>query len=125
MNPPVNDHGEHDDRELWRILGRIEASLETVKGTLSQNREADASYRTDIRKELETIKNGGGDIKADLRIAKEDIGIMKPKVDALESERHLSIATRSVATWVGRAAYAVGMILSGFIAVQLSKWLGK
>lgn len=121
----TNEAGERNDRQLWLLLGGIQEALDTIKGTLGEDRITAAQYRTDIRKELETIKNGSGDIKADLRIAKEDIGIMKPKVEILEQQRHMSAGAALLAIWIGRFAYSAMAILGGFAALQLQKWIGK
>lgn len=70
--------------ELSRVLGGIEKELQTVARTLAEDRIAAASYRTDIRRELATVKDSVQSINIDTRGCKVDIADMKPKVLALE-----------------------------------------
>lgn len=70
--------------ELSRALGGIEKELQTVARTLAEDRLSSASYRTDIRRELASVKDSVQNISMDTRECKTDIVDMKPKVLALE-----------------------------------------
>ena len=113
---------ERNDRQLWLLLGGIQEALETIKGTLGEDRITAAQYRTDMRKELETIKNGNGDMKADMRIAKEDISAMKPKIDVLEQQRHTSAGVAQLASWIWWGIYALLPVIGGIVALQFQRW---
>lgn len=70
--------------DLSRVLGGIEKELQTVTRTLADDRIAAASYRTDIRRELASVKDSVQSINMDTSTCKTDIIDMKPKVLALE-----------------------------------------
>lgn len=100
--------------ELSRVLGGIEAGLATVNRTLAENRIADATYRTDIRKEITAIRDNVQDVSADLQTCKSDITDMKPKLLALETKD-----LKEQGAWgLGRAIiyvlYLMAAILAGF-----------
>jgi hypothetical protein len=78
--------------ELSRVLGGIENQLKTVTTTLAEDRIASAQYRTDIRRE---------------------VGSIKDKVVALERIKDQGEGAAKLVGLAGKIVYSILAILAG------------
>lgn len=116
-------NGAHDNSEIWRSLGVLQSSIDSVLRTLSENRQADASYRTDIRAELKGITTQVTTINGTVTLAKTDIEQMKPRVDALWQRFQMSKGVTSLAVGLSHAGSIVVAALGGGFALAIKVWL--
>lgn len=107
-------------------LGGINKQLETITRTLSENRTADAQYRTDIRKELASQTNTINSIQTDIVIAQKDIAGMKPKVESLDQRALMSKGAANFAIILGKFAHVVSAGIGGILVLLIDRFvLGK
>lgn len=104
-------------------LGGIKSSLETIMRTLSENRTADAQYRTAIRQEMTSQTNTINAVQTDMALAKKDIGEMRPKVDSLEGRAMMSKGAANFAIVLGRFAHIISAAVGGIIVALLDRWM--
>jgi len=104
-------------------LGGIKASLEMILKTLSEDREASARYRTDIRKEISDTKISIDKVERDVLVAKNDIADIKPKVAAMEQSRQQSVGVSNFIFVVGKFAHLVSAMFGGLLAIVVERWL--
>lgn len=114
MNPP------HD---VSYELGGIKTALDTITRTLSENRTADAQYRTGIREQMAQQSKAINDVGNDLVITKRDIADMKPKVESLDQRALMSKGAANLAMILGRFAHMISAGIGAIIAVLLERWL--
>lgn len=112
-----------EPNELWRTLGGIEKSLETVISTLAEDRVAAASYRTDVRKELGAVKDSVGTLTSDLKSCKSDIAEMKPEVESQKQRMLMSKGAANLAVGLGKFSSIIWGGLGATIAVMAERWL--
>jgi flagellar basal body L-ring protein FlgH len=103
-------------------LGGIKQALDTITRTLSENRTADAQYRTDIRREMGSQHDAIASIGTELGMAKRDIADMKPKVDSLNERATMSRGAASLAIALGKFAHVITAAIGGIIAVLVEHW---
>lgn len=106
-------------------LGAIKSSLDTITRTLSENRTADASYRTDIRKELAAQTAAINAVQTDIVIAKRDIADMRPKVDSLDQRSLMTKGAANLAVVLGKAAHIISAAIGGALVFMLERWLNR
>lgn len=105
-------------------LGGIKNALDTITRTLSENRLADAQYRTGIREEMTKQRDAISGIGSDLAIAKKDIGDMKPKVETLDQRALMSKGAANFAIVLGKFAHVISAGLGASIVFLLERWFG-
>lgn len=115
MTPPTHD--------VSYELGGIKQALETITRTLSENRLADAQYRTGIREEMGKQRDAISSVGSDLTIAKKDIADMKPTVESLEQRALMSKGAANFAIILGKFAHFISAGIGGIIAVLAERWL--
>jgi hypothetical protein len=101
---------------LSRVLGSIEAQLATITKTQSEDRVANAAWRTDVRREIGGIREDITEIKGSANSATIEINEIKPIVaDYVEQ--------RAQARGMGRIAHAVsGLFGAGFLFALQKLW---
>lgn len=104
-------------------LGAIQNGLETITRTLSENRLADAQYRTGVRAEMTAQRDAINSVHTDLAIAKEDVAEMKPKVATLEERMHMSKGAANLAVILSRGVQLLIGAIGGLAAYFLSGWI--
>lgn len=104
-------------------LGGINKQLETITRTLSENRLADATYRTGIREEMGKQRDAINSVGNDLTIAKRDIADMKPKVASLDERATMSKGAAALATALGKIGHVIVAGLGAIIALVIERWL--
>jgi hypothetical protein len=104
-------------------LGGINKQLEAITRTLSENRSADAQYRTGIRSEMAAQSAAIGSVGTDLALAKKDISDMKPKVESLSERATMSRGAAMLATTLGKVGHVIIAGIGGIIALLLERWL--
>lgn len=103
-------------------LGGIKSQLDTILRTLSENRTADATYRTGIREEMKAQTTGINEVKTDLALAKQDIATMKPKVESLDQRALMSKGAANFAIIMGKFAHVITAGIGGIVAVLLERY---
>ncbi len=111
-------------------LGGIKTALDTITRTLSENRTADAQYRTGVRASMEAQAASINAVGTDLALAKKDIADtknsineIKPKVENLESRALMSRGAANLAMILGRFAHMISAGIGAIVAVLLERWL--
>lgn len=111
-------------------LGGIKQALDTITRTLSENRSADAQYRTGIREEMgkqrDLINGVGSDLaiaKRDVADTKDDIADIKPRMKSLEDRAMMSKGAANFAIILGRFAHIISAGIGGIIAVLVERYL--
>lgn len=104
-------------------LGKIQAQLDAITKTLSEDRSASAQYRTEVRRQLADTGEKLGKVSGDLHSAKEDIAEMMPKVVSLEHRALMSKGAANLAILLGKFAHVVSAAIGGIIAILLERWL--
>lgn len=117
----MNDRPVHD---VSFELGGIKSSLDTIMRTLSDNRTADAQYRTGIRAEMKVQSDAINSVGNDLALAKKDISDMKPKVENLDDRAKMSKGAQNLAVILAKAAHIISAAIGGAIVFLLTRWLG-
>lgn len=119
--------GPHD---VSYELGAIKNALDTITRTLSENRTADAQYRTGIRDEMgkqrDLINGVGSDLaiaKKDIADTKEDISGIRPKLQSLEDRALMSKGAANFAIVLGKFAHVISAGIGGLAAVLVERWL--
>jgi predicted nuclease with TOPRIM domain len=107
------------------MLGGLEKAVDIIIKTLSENREADARYRTDIREKIERLGSENHSMRADVNFVKDKIEKIEPKVDSLEQKEHREEAVKtfavSIGSFLGKAAQLAIGALGGVLAVFAEK----
>lgn len=116
----ATDRPHHD---VAYELGGIQSSLDTITRTLSENRLADASYRTAVRDEMTSQRDAINAVGSELSLAKRDISDMKPKVDSLDQRATMSKGAANLAIILGKFAHVVSAGIGGLIAVLVERWI--
>lgn len=106
-------------------LGGIKQALETITRTLSEDRMASASYRTEVRKELAAQTSTINSVQTDIVVAKNAIAEMKPKVESLEERALMSKGAANFAIVLGKFAHVISAGIGGFIVLLVERWLHK
>lgn len=101
--------------ELSRLLGGIEAKLDLVTRTQSEDRSAAASWRTDIRKEISGIRDDLSEVKGSV---KEVTG----KVTKMEPDVNDWVEKRTEARGLSRLGHLIAALGGGSFALAL-QWL--
>jgi hypothetical protein len=70
---------------LSQMLGEINAKLEMVLKTQSEDREASAKYRTDIRRDLGEVKDSVTDLKFRAGNNADEIAEARAEISALQT----------------------------------------
>lgn len=104
-------------------LGGINKQLETITRTLSENRLADAQYRTGIREEMKSQSKAIDAVGSDMAIAKRDIADMKPKVESLDQRALMSKGAANFAIVLGKFAHVVSAGIGGIIVLLLDRYV--
>lgn len=106
-------------------LGGIKSSLDTITRTLSENRLADAQYRTGIREEMGKQRDAIGAVATDMTIAKNAIADMKPKVESLDQRALMTKGAANLAIVLGKAAHIISAAIGAGIVFLLERLLGR
>jgi hypothetical protein len=109
VRPPID--------ELSRLLGAIEAKVDLVGKTQAEDRMANASWRTDVRKELGGIRSDITEIKGSVNTVTTDVAEMKPDVADY-------VQKRAEARGISRLAHLIAALGGGSFALAL-QWLLK
>lgn len=104
-------------------LGSIKGQLDTIIRTLSENRTADAQYRTGIRAEMAAQTTAISEVKTDMALAKEAIGDMKPKVESTWQRATMSKGASNLAIILMKFGNMIWAGAGAIIAVLLERWL--
>lgn len=104
-------------------LGGIRAALDAITKTLSENRSADAQYRTGIREEMGKQRDLINGVGNDLTIAKRDIADMKPTVESLEQRALMSKGAANLAIVLGKFAHVISAGIGGVIVLLLDRYV--
>ena len=116
---------EKSNDELWRSLGGIEKSQELILRTLSENRVADATYRTDIRKELGGLRDDVQEVRSDVRSVTETVTELRPKVITQEESRLMDRGADRLWDSGGKVAHVLSMVCGGFLLYLFQRWFSK
>jgi hypothetical protein len=116
---------EKSNDELWRSLGGIEKSQELILRTLSENRTADATYRTDIRRELGGLRDDVQEVRSDVRSVTETVTELRPKVITQEEALLMDRGASRLWDTAGKVAHVFSMLFGGFLLYLFQRWLGK
>jgi hypothetical protein len=116
--------GERPNHDVSYELGGIKQALDTITRTLSENRTADAQYRTGIRAEMKVQSDAISAVGSDLALAKKDISDMMPKVNSLDQRALMSKGAANFAIVVGKFAHIISAALGAFIVILFERWLG-
>lgn len=103
-------------------LGNIKGSLDTIMRTLSENRTADAQYRTGVRQEMAATTAAMNDVKTDMALAKKDISEMKPTVKSLDERAAMSKGAQNFAILLSRFAHVVSAGIGGIIVLLIDRY---
>lgn len=103
-------------------LGGINKQLEAITRTLSENRTADAQYRTGIREEMREQRDAISGVGNDLAIAKRDIADMKPKVESLDQRALMSKGAANFAIVLGKVAHFISAGIGGLIVLLVDRF---
>lgn len=106
-------------------LGGIKNALDTITRTLSENRLADAQYRTGIRAEMKVQSDAINAVGNDLVLAKKDISDMMPKVNSLDQRALMSKGAANLAIVLGKAAHIISAAIGAGIVFLLERLLGR
>jgi hypothetical protein len=117
MNPPPTID------PLSQMLGAIDAKLEMVLKTQSEDREASARYRTDMRRDLGEVRDNVVDLKNRVNNTADEVAELRPIVTdhQLKFVQGTGIWNAAKAIWViliGLGATGIGVIVHAF-------WPGK
>lgn len=104
-------------------LGGIKNALDTITRTLSENRTADAQYRTGIRDEMTKQRDAITGVGSDLAIAKKDIADMMPKVESLNQRALMGKGAANFAIILGKFAHIISAGIGGIIVLLLDRWV--
>lgn len=111
-------------------LGGINKQLEAITRTLSENRSADAQYRTGIREEMgkqrDLINGVGNDLaiaKKDIADTKTDIAEFKPKLESLEARALMSKGAANLAIVLGKFAHVISAGLGAVVVLLLDRYV--
>jgi predicted nucleic acid-binding Zn-ribbon protein len=104
---------------LSHALGRIENALETITKTLSEDRAASAQYRTDMRRDLSTVRENVLDLKNRVSNNADELAEMRPDVDDYRRRRDKGIGMADLTkvvwtTLLGFGAVGIGAIVHAF-----------
>lgn len=109
-------------------LGGIKNALDTITRTLSENRLADAQYRTGVREEMtkqrDAINSVGNDLaiaKKDIADTKEDISGITPKLKSLEDRALMSKGAANFAIILGKFAHVISAGIGGVIVLVIDR----
>lgn len=102
-------------------LGGIKQALDTITRTLSENRLADAQYRTGIREEMGKQREAISSVGNDLTIAKRDISDMKPKVESLDQRALMSKGAANFAIIVGKFAHVISAGIGAVVVLLIDR----
>lgn len=97
---------------LSEALGEIKAQLSMVLRTQSEDREASARYRTDIRRDLSEVKDMAVDLKNRVNNTADEVAELRPLV-----ESHQIKFVQGEGAW--NAAKALWIILIGLGATGI------
>lgn len=122
MNAPTHD--------VSYELGGINKQLEAITRTLSENRTADAQYRTGVRQEMKEQRDAIGGVGNDLALVKRDVADTKksiaeiePKVDSLEARALMSKGAANLAIILGKAAHFISAAIGGALVLLLDRFV--
>lgn len=111
-------------------LGGIKQALDTITRTLSENRTADAQYRTGIRDEMgkqrDLINGIGNDLaiaKKDIADTKEDITNINPKLQSLEDRALMSKGAANFAIILGKFAHVISAGIGGVLVLLIDRFI--
>lgn len=104
---------------LSHALGRIENALETITKTLSEDRTASAQYRTDMRREIGTVRDNVMDLKNRVNNNADEIAEMKADVADYRITKAQGVGVWNAAktTWtilISMGAAGIGAIVHSF-----------
>ena len=104
---------------LSHTLGRIEQALDTITKTLSEDRMASASYRTEIRRDLTAVRDMVHDLMNKVNNNSDDIAEIMPHVEDWKTTQAKGVGVWNTAKviWtigIGLGAAGIGAILQAF-----------
>jgi hypothetical protein len=105
---------------LSHTLGRIEQALETITKTLSEDRMASASYRTEMRRDLTAVRDMVHDLKNRVNNTADEVAEMRPDVDDYRMTKAQGIGAWNTAKTVW--TIAVGLGAAGLGAIVHAFW---
>lgn len=105
---------------LSHTLGRIEQALETITKTLSEDRMASATYRTEVRRELTTVRETMIDVKNRTNENADALAEIQPDIADYRIRRGQGELALSLGKLVWGAVIALGA--AGVGAVIHALW---
>lgn len=103
---------EHNDKVLI-MLGGLSKASDMIIQTLSDDREAAARYRTDIRNEIAGLRREYHSVQNDLNIIKAKVESMEPKVQKLEQQDYQHEGARRAVGLLGKALQFIVAAIGG------------
>jgi hypothetical protein len=119
------DRPDDDLHPLSHKLGSMEAKLDMIIRTQSEDRDAGARYRTDIRGELKEQSERLSAVENAVSSSSAQIADMKPKVDRLNEAALKRAGAQGLATALGKGIQVFWGVLGGLLVYLISRWLGK
>lgn len=115
--------GDHDVQSSVAFqLGGIKNSLETIHKTLSEDRVADAQYRTDTRREMKHIDEKLDSHEVKLTTLQNKVDSMYPKVESLDQKAAMSTGAMWIVGIMGKMAHVVTGGIGAIAGIALEKW---
>lgn len=111
----------NDRPDVSYELGGIKEALGTITRTLSENRLADAQYRTGIREEMGKQRDQISAVASDLTTAKNAIAKMEPKVESLDQRALMSKGAANFAIILGKFAHVISAGIGGIIVLLIDR----
>lgn len=109
------------DESVAFQLGSIQNALETITRTLSENRTADAQYRTGVREEMTRQRDAILKVQSEVERSAEVIAEIKPKVTTLEERALMSAGAAKLAIILGKFAHIISAAVGGAIVLVLDR----
>jgi hypothetical protein len=114
---------------LSHALGALTTKVDLILKTLSENREADAQYRTRTQAELSAIRDKVDKAEVAAKKAEEGLERLEPIVASLQAKALLGdgerAGTERLAGLLAKAAHIVSAGIGGAIVFFLQRWFPK
>jgi uncharacterized protein YlxW (UPF0749 family) len=111
------------------MLGGLEKASNMIIQTLSEDRTAAATYRTEIRTEMAKLSGENQSVRSELNTVKAKVEKIEPIVDRLERKEHGDQAVKtfasSIASFLGKLVQLGIGAAGGGLALLVDKLLHK
>lgn len=82
------------------LLGEIHSQNTIIQQTLSEDRQASAQYRTEVRRELKDHSERMAKLEGAQKAVADDVTEIKPIVIHLEQQRNQAVGAMSLGRWL-------------------------